>query len=213
MKKQKLVNSFTKTILPLGLIVSSLGTASFADESNKGFYVTAGIGAGNIGDSTATPQGGAAATATFGSGTTGEFGFGYDFGNDIRTELTYGTLSGDLQTFGAATTFPTGTASVTLKGINLNIFKDFSNDSRFTPYLGAGLSSTTLDATQIDQVAAGSGTAMGYNLKAGSSYEISNNTDFYGEFAYSTVNDITASTISYTKLSTSSFNAGIRFRF
>ncbi len=185
---------------------------SFADEADKGFYVTAGIGSGDLGDSFATTSLGIAGTAEIGSGKNTEFGFGYDFGNDIRTELTYSTISADLERFGAFIPVP-GAVGTTLKSLNINVFKDFSNDTKFTPYIGAGLSSTTFEVDQIGAiVAAGTSHSMGYNLKLGSSYEVSQTTEVFVEGTYTNISGCTISAVNYSGVSILGAFAGIRFR-
>ena len=86
---------FSKAILPLGLIFTSFGSASFAEES-KGWYFTAGAGVTDVSDVTAT-AGSTSVAVEIDSGASFETGIGYDFGNDIRTEITYGQAKGDFE--------------------------------------------------------------------------------------------------------------------
>ena len=99
-----------------------------------------------------------------------ELGLGYDLGNDWRTEVTW--ERNYLQ-------------SVTLLGLTLNsdastdsflfsAYKDFSNNSKITPFIGAGLGSTSVndDDNSWDS-------AFTYALSAGASYEASEKVDLY----------------------------------
>ena len=99
-----------------------------------------------------------------------ELGLGYDFCNDWRTEVTWERNYLE---------------SVTVLGTTLNsdastdsylfsVYRDFSNNSKITPFVGAGLGSTSVndDDNSWDS-------AFTYALSAGASYEASEKVDLY----------------------------------
>ena len=217
-------------------------------DTTKGVYVTAGVGGGwssspnanytESGTILGVPYTGTTSgTANLGGGIAAEGGLGYDFGNNIRTELTYvlntfavGNLSasGNLAIAGANVPF-SGTISpsgnLTTNSVFVSGYYDFPTKSKFTPYVGAGLGYTSVnlpsmpatitavgvsDSTTIE---GGSASAFGYLAKLGVSYAAAKSTDIYVEGIYQGNTGVTLNEVKYDPLNTFSARAGLRFRF
>jgi opacity protein-like surface antigen len=109
----------------------------------------------------------------------GEFGIGYDFENTIRTDITYSISNHDGIKVRGFDTSEDGEFS----NVSLNIYKDFELDnSKFTPYIGAGFGSSTISLNgELDIV---DDSSISYQLKVGSSYEVSKKANLFLESAY-----------------------------
>ena len=152
-------------------------------ESSKGAYVTAGVGGswasnpstsastsgtinllGNNYTYTDTVSG----TQNLGGGVAAEAGIGYDFGNNLRAELTYvlntfgigdSTSSGSIKWNGngASGTIPydensSASGNVTTNSVFVSGYYDFKQKeqkSKFTPYVGAGLGYTSISVPSV----------------------------------------------------------------
>ena len=207
------MSPLSKSLIPLGIVASAIsGSISFADDS-QGFYVTAGAGSTSVSDVTATAAGTSVAV-DIGSGFSSELGLGYDFGNDIRTEITWGEAKGDFNSVaGVAVT----SGDVKASTIGVNVYKDFSGDSNFTPYIGAGLGTTSIDTSAItinstSYVGSNADTKT-FSLKIGSSYEVNDNTNLFLEGKYASIGDFKVAGVKYTDISTLGIHAGFRFGF
>ena len=202
----------SKTIIPASLIASCIGSVSFAEES-KGWYFTAGAGLTSISDVTAT----AASTSVaveIESGASYEAGFGYNFGNDLRTEITWGQSRGDFEKV-AGTAVTAG--DVVASTISANVFKDFSSESKFTPYIGAGIGTTDIDTGNITisgtTYTGTNETSTSYSLKFGSKYQMSDQTDVFLEGRLASIGDFTVNNVKYTDISTFGAHLGVNFKF
>ncbi|MEL7130406.1 MAG: outer membrane beta-barrel protein, partial [Pseudomonadota bacterium] len=133
-------------------IVSVTGAAN-ADE---GWYVRADFGfspTGNLDhdpavDVVGTLQGDASVEENFG----GWVGAGYDFGQNVRLETTFGYRAGDLDPDNGFNGLPLATASPLENGdvqvwdAMVNLIYDLNNESRITPYAGAGVGLAQVNA-------------------------------------------------------------------
>ncbi len=151
--------------------------------------------------------------------------------NDFRVEFNYSqaTLQSDKQEFSTGgvglVSSVTPALESTMKSSMIYVYKDFSNDSKFTPYAGLGLGFAT--SSSKDQTVSvlgstfeivGSGeSVLSFALKGGGSYKISDNTSLYSEAIYQNFGsyDVTESGITTNYDSTKYFaiNAGLRFSF
>jgi len=215
------------------LILGSFVTPSFAEES-KSIYLSIGGGVAlpsDIeGDATIS---GTKIDAKFPT----DDPFFYSFGigkeiNDWRVEFNYSgtTLSTDSVT---ATTGGNGvTASITpnleadAKVYMVYGYKDFPNEGKFTPYLGLGLGTATLETKDTTASVVGvdltlkgaSESVFSYGLKGGFDYEIAENTNLYTEATYQNFASYTISEpgnvdTNYDSINYFGVSAGLRFNF
>ena len=137
------------------------------NSSGKGFYATLGIGAGwaqdsNTGYAESTTIGNKQYTGStqgsfdLGAGLGVEAGVGYDFGNNMRGELTYlysnfsaagKSYAGVVQNGGSnynASGSVLGSGTLNTNSVMLSGYYDFKSKSKFTPYLGGGIGYTAV---------------------------------------------------------------------
>ena len=96
--------------------------ASPVKAEDKGIYVLGGLGVSQ------TDAAGFAMDKGFNS----ELGFGYDFGNDIRAEFTW--ERSDLPSITIlGLTLP---ADASTDSFLLSLYRDFSNNTKLTPFIG-----------------------------------------------------------------------------
>lgn len=233
--------------IPGMLLLASVTSAKADEVSNPapstevtshkaGGYATVGLGATfpqNINWDASSVTGSAAQGTSFVT----ELGVGYDFGNNIRAEFTYGyanqpvnqiTASGSLygtNISGSAPLATTYNASTFL----LSGYYDFPTKSRFVPYVGGGIGigidtlsaqSAVLNGTNF-AIQSSTGTTFAYQAKLGVSYFVDKKTDLFVEGVYQG-NTGFATTATAGNLSTTlnlgsnsdlGFRAGARFRF
>ena len=139
--------------------------ASPVKAEDKGIYVLGGLGVSQ------TDAAGFAMDKGFNS----ELGFGYDFGNDIRAEFTW--ERSDLPSITIlGLTLP---ADASTDSFLLSLYRDFSNNTKLTPFIGAGLGTTGVN----DSVNTWNN-GFTYAISAGASYEVSDSTDLYVKAQY-----------------------------
>ena len=216
-------------LIGTSLLLSSFVAPSFAEES-KAFYLSIGGGLAFPSD--------IEGDATF-SGTTIDakfptddpffysLGIGKEF-NDWRLEFNYTGTKISTNSI-TATSGGTGvTASITpdlevdAKSYMIYGFKDIPNETKFTPYFGVGLGTSTLstEATTVSvsgsdaTLSAASESVFTYGIKGGIGYEIANNTSLYSEASY--LNYASFSTDlseNYDSNSYFGISAGLKFTF
>ena len=128
----------------------------------KGVYALGSLGVSQVD----------AEAVSFDDGFNAELGLGYDFGNDIRVEATWERNEIDSATILGYTVDTDSSTDTVL----FSIYKDFSNSSKLTPFIGGGLGSTSVND---DNNSWDSG--FTYALSVGASYELSENLDAYGK--------------------------------
>ena len=129
---------------------------------DKGIYALGSLGVSQVD----------AEAVSFDDGFNAELGLGYDFGNDIRVEATWERNEIDSATIlGYSVDTDSSTDTVLF-----SIYKDFSNGSKLTPFIGGGLGSTSVND---DNNSWDSG--FTYALSVGASYELSEDLDAYGK--------------------------------
>jgi len=204
------MRSISKVIVPLGIVASSFATPVFAE--SKGFYFKGNVGVTDISDVTATVSS-VSATLEIDSGVSYGVGVGYDFGNDFRTEIGYDIITGDISKIAGTS----ASADIDASTISLSIFKDFSSDSKFTPYVGVGVGSTNVDIGTLSisgtSYAGTDDSATSAALTLGTSYELNDSSAFFVEGNYRKVGDLTITGVEYSDISSLGANAGFKFTF
>ena len=215
------------------LLSSFLAPSSIANESN-GFYLSVGGGlafpSDSEGDST---LGGTAYDLKFENDNTGLFsiGIGKEF-SDFRVEFNYSQATVESDSFSVTSGGSGVTASITpaletdVKSYMIYGYKDFPNDTKFTPYAGVGLGIASSSAE--NQTATVAGTAydfegvdlsvFSFGLKGGASYEIANNTSLYSEVMYQNfasykISESGFETVNYDSTNFFAVTAGLKFNF
>jgi opacity protein-like surface antigen len=224
-------------------------------KSRSGFYLTAGAGASYeapiIDNRTSTydsPSLGLisyqdSGDLTLGYGFAADAGVGYDFGNNLRAELTYlfntysastDQLTGTLSYAGGSDTFSgkdTLSGKVYKNSVLASLYYDIPTKTRWVPYVGGGLGWTNVGTTDIVynyDVALGSGGravgsktvpggnsgALGYQAKIGVSYIATKSTDLYLEANYLGNTSVDlGSGTSFGSFNSYGVKAGFRYRF
>ena len=139
---------------------------SFASSKDKGLYAT--IGAGGISTEDITYN---SNDYSVDNAFTYEVGLGYRFNSNLRTEVSYVANTNDVNNSSDMT-------ETEATSLLISAYYDFSNDSKWTPYIGAGIGSVTLDtdaSTDKDDTVS---TAQG---KLGVTYDVGEKTDVFGE--------------------------------
>ena len=222
-------------------------------DTTKGAYVSVGVGGNWASDPTwSSADSGTVGGLSFtennngkvdlGGGISVSPAIGYDFGNNIRAELsyTYNALSIGQSTVNASGTiagFPysangtintTGTLST--NSVLVSGYYDIPTKSKFTPYVGAGIGwtgvslpsqnvSTTVNyddgirETFPVEVDGGSGSAFGYQAKIGVSYLAAQQADVFVEGVYQGNTSVTIARSTYGSINDFGVRAGVRYRF
>jgi len=219
--------------------------------NSKGAYVTAGVGGGwssspsaNYTDS-GTILGVRYAltgnsTSSLGGGVAADAGIGYDFGNNIRGEVTYvlgsyslgsTSFSGNIRAVDFGVNFPFNgsigaSGNVSTNSVMFSSYYDFKSKSKFTPYVGAGIGwtgvsipsmpgSITVNGNTFNNLTfdGGSASAFGYQAKIGVSYVVSKPADVFAEAIYQGSTGVTINEVSVDALNAFSARAGVRYRF
>ena len=144
--------------------VAATAISSPALAEDKGIYVLGGIGVSQVD----------ADAVSMDQGFNFELGFGYDFGNDLRSEFTWERNELD----GVTVLGITVPADASTDTFLVSLYKDFSNDTKITPFIGGGIGTTG-----VNDSTATWNSAFTYALSAGASYEASESTDIYVKFS------------------------------
>ena len=222
-----------RILIGTSFLLSSFIAPTFAEEKNN-FYLS--VGGGLVfpsdveGDST---LGGTAYDVKYDTDNTGLFsvGIGKAF-NDFRVEFNYSQATVESDTFSVTSGGAGVTASITpalesdVKSYMIYGYKDFPNETKFTPYAGVGLGIGSFSAK--DQTATVAGTAFkfeggdesvfSFSFKGGASYEIANNTSIYSEamyqnFASYDISEPGFETVNYDSTNFFAVTAGLKFNF
>jgi len=198
------------SIIASGSIVFFANDTVRAEEIyDKGAYATINIGAGKYSDIEA-----GGATQEFDTGFSYFGSLGYDFGKSFRTDVSYaGTTSSTEQ---AGQDF-----DIDVKTFMVNAYVDFPNEgSKIAPFVGAGIGTTELDASELCTAAANTDctdNVFTYGIYGGVSYEISPKTDIVGQVAYLGFADADITNLGVTSTITGSETLsayiGLKFNF
>ena len=194
------------------------GGEGILDEQQKsGIYFSAGVGTTSINDLEGKLSSTITNTTEVDNGLKYSAGIGYDFGK-FRAELNYRKDALDPSKF--STTVSGTKTAYSVKGdvnattIATNIFYDFENDSKFTPYVGAGVGATKVeldpfvidgDDADVDDM------QTSYNINLGISYEMSQSSDVFIQADYLTVSDMKLGDSEMDDIKTYAVSAGIRY--
>ncbi len=223
-----------KYLLGTTLLLSSFLTPSSIANESDGFYLSVGGGIAFPSDSEGDARlGGTLYDLKFENDNPVLFsvGFGKAF-NDFRVEFNYSQATVESDSF-SVTSGGTGvTASITpalesdVKTYMVYSYKDFPNETKFTPYAGLGLGIANFSAE--DQTATVAGNAYEFDgadesvftfaIKGGASYEIAENTSIYSEamyqnFASYDISEPGFSTVNYDSTNFFAVTAGLKFNF
>ena len=155
-------------------------------------------------------------------------GFGKKLDNDFRIEFNYSKSTVSTDSFTVTSGGSGVTASIT-PALEYDVatymiygLRDFSNDSKFTPYAGIGAGFANISAD--DQIATIAGTAysftsaeesvFSYAIKGGISYEVTDNASLITELGYVHLNAYESEgNVNYDSNNLVGLTAGVRFSF
>ncbi len=220
-----------KILIGTSFLLSSLIAPSFAEES-KNFYLS--IGGGFTFPSDVKVNG----TDLSGTGTDYKFklptdnpfiyslavGKGFE---DWRLEFNYSgtTLSSKSVTATIGSTTATANFSpaveANVKSYMLYGYKDITNETKFTPYVGIGLGTSNVDIKEQTINSGGtsltidsaSSSVFTYGIKGGVGYEIADNTSLYSEATYLNYASFKDGSDNYDSNNYFGITAGLRFNF
>ena len=169
---------YRTSLLAAGLALSSLATPSLAGgesgeaRSRTGFYGTFGAGYATFEEVKylKTPY-------DTDPGVSLETGFGYKINDHLRGEITYGLNVVGVEDKAAFDDIDTNS-------LIFSAYYDINNDSKWTPYVGAGYGTTTLNT---DAPTDDSDTAETWQVKVGITYAATDKFDVFGEFAHQNI--------------------------
>ena len=215
------------------LLNSFIAPTAFSEESNS-FYLSVGGGIAFPSDAEAdSTLGGTAYELKQESDNTGflSVGIGKSF-NDFRVEFNYlqATVETDSFAVSSGGVGVTGSISPALesevKSYMIYGFKDFSNETKFTPYAGVGLGIASFSSDNQTATVAGNAyqfegadeSVFSFALKGGASYEIAQNASIYSEAVYQNFASYEVSEPGFATVNNDSTNffgisAGLKFNF
>ena len=218
---------FKKSFLIAGLISTSLSTALLSSptkaDDEQGWYLTIGGGLAAIRDSDWTwTTGGTVYSGELqhDSGFSAELGAGYDYGRS-RLEITWARNSGDLNAISVdqAGTAVSVAGGVTQDGLFVTGLYELTDDdnSKFTPYLGAGIGYNRTKWDNVTVAGTNSGDSWVSNIagqiKVGTMVEVSKASDFYVEGVYSLQAGYEVDNFEWGNVSAVSVRSGLKFVF
>ena len=222
-----------RLLIATPLLLGSTIATAFAEE-NKAFYLSIGAGAAFPSD----VEGKAPLVGTknlkFPTNTSGLYtlGIGYKI-YDWRLEFNYSntTVHADsvkITTAANAAVSPSSSVPNFKQKINSYMaygYKDFSNDSKLTPYVGVGIGAASISTEDMKTSVVGAVNTAGdeksvfsYALKGGIDYEIVENTSLYTELTYQNfasykAKESSLATVSYEANNHFAVTAGLKFSF
>ena len=226
----KIKSFFLLSSIAITTFVSPL----FASQSNKGFYAAIGIGPDFYSsvDGAFEPMGIAGDDGNklgLDSAFSGEISVGYDFGNSIRSEISYIRSSvpvDDLYIKDMGGHQGPTDGEIKLDVFMISAYKDFYNKSKFTPYLGLGLGFRSkygrIDVTSdaLGEYDIEDESIFSYQLKVGSSYEVNDSANIYVEGVYLNTGETNLKypggapfDLNFDNLNAFGLKAGLRWKF
>ena len=212
------------------LLLSSIIVPSIAGES-RGFYLSIGGVQTFIQD----VEGDTTISGTkynLDSDIDSDFGYEIEFGKQIekwRLGISYGKTSPKQKNVTAenASTGLGVVASVSPKptydveSLMFNLYRDFPNDGKFTPYVGIGLGSTSIEMQTYTTTVSGTDVVVtddgrdlfSWDIKGGVTYSLNERTDIYGEVVYMHTDSFDEDGINYDAIKSTNLIAGIKFNF
>ncbi len=210
-----------RALLSSSLAISAIASPVLAEE--KGFYLSIGGGLDSIGEiegdetvDAVNYNGKIAIDAGFGYGGA----IGYDFGA-ARIEGEIRNSTGDVDSANATgdgvavTANATGEAEV--QSYFFNAYYDFETDTKFTPYVGAGIGKSNVDIENLTingiSIVNGDEDGTAYQFKLGFSYEIAESADIFVEGSYTTIYGIEVMGFDLDDINNWGSTLGVRFKF
>lgn len=204
---------------PMLIALAALCTISPAQaEDMNNWYISGGVGITSTNDADFTDTG---ITGDFDLDNSVNFAgaLGLHLTKNIRTEIELSYRKADLDQVAVDNV---GSADVsgdlsTFAGL-LNVYYDFMADSALSPYVSAGIGFARHDSS-IDAVGSISFTAVeeddtvfAYQLGAGASYDVADNTSLYGGYRYFGSSDPEFDTME-AEYGAHEFRVGVRYGF
>ena len=143
----------------------------------------------------------------------GEIGLGYRFNNNFRGEVSYSVIAAentDTRNADGSRTDAWEADWFETTSIFTSLYYDVKNIGNLTPYIGAGLGTTTIHTDQYhdsDQL------RFGYQGKIGASYDMSNSFDLFVEGVYQSTGESELSDHTVDGISSFSTRLGTRYKF
>ena len=213
---------FSKSIVS-GISLGLLSLPLLASENNV--YFSAGMGQGYVseieGDTTL-----AGTKYDLEADMDSAFIYDLEIGkklDDWRLGLSYSSLSPQQNKVTA-----TGTTSgvspkphYDVKSIMFNVYRDFSNEGKFTPYAGIGLGTSNIKIESHVTTVAGhqilvnddGRDVFAWDLKGGVTYSLTDKADIYGEVVYHQTSKFNEDGINYDAFKTTNVMGGVKFNF
>ena len=102
-----------------------------------------------------------------------------------------------------------------------NVYRDFPNDGKFTPYVGIGLGSTSIKMQTYTTTVSGTDVVVtddgrdlfSWDIKGGVTYSLNDTTDLYGEVVYFNTDSFDEDGINYDSIKATNVMAGVKFKF
>ena len=214
-----------KYLVTSSLLLSSFTSPIFAEES-KSFYFSIGGGINFVGDIESS-----VGVINGEYGTNNPFQYSFAIGKefeDWKLEFNYSgtTISSDELTVTAggvgATAALTPDYEADVTSYMIYAYKDFPSDTKFTPYIGAGLGFSSIDVPSQNIALAGVNFVTSdfdtqvftFGLKGGVDYEIAENTSLYTELGYLNLASFDAEeNEEFDSINSFAVTAGLRFSF
>ena len=216
-----------KYLIASSLLVGCISSPLFAEES-KGFYLSVGGGLNAVSE----VEGDVGADG-FSFDTNSPFQYSFAIGKefeDWRLEFNYSASTVSSDSF---TVTPAGQNSQTaalepelevdVANYMLYGYKTFSNDTKFTTYIGAGLGMSSLDVPAQNIAVGGANVPLPavdeqvftIGVKGGVDYEIAENTSLYSEVGYLNLSSFESDDgqEEYDSINAFTIGAGLRFSF
>ncbi len=219
--------SITKTIAAVSIITALTTSASFAEKS--GFYIQGSLGFNQLQD---TDQSGAPGTVA------SDYDSGYNISvaigkhipawPGVRAEVELSYSENDAGTINFSGNGPAAEANVngdiSSTSIRANVLYDFKTNSKFTPYIGAGIGVSFIDSSisyggapvRIDD----DDSVFSAQLIAGTAYKLSDTLDLTLDARYSRAFSVELSRVSpggtaivEDDIDNLSVNLGLRYAF
>ena len=182
----------------LGLMASLTAGESFASSKDQGFYGTIGGGSVSVDDIEYSGN-----DYSVDDGVTIEAGLGYRFNPNVRTEVTY---SGNSVEVNGSSLVEDAVSNSLL----VNAYYDFANDSKWTPYVGAGIGTTTIDT---DASSDDDDNTSIFQAKVGITYDAGDKTDVFGEIAREGYGETNIGNRDFDENGSTKVQIGMRFFF
>ena len=111
--------------------------------------------------------------------------------------------------------------SYDVKSYMFNVYRDFPNEGKFTPYVGIGVGSTSIELQTYTTTIDGTDVVVTddgrdlftWDIKGGVTYSVSESTDLYGEVVYVHTDKFDEDGINYDSITSTNLMAGVKFNF